>query len=105
MKTWQIGEELCDMHYGLPTKSGYPERVPLETRNHIRFYIKDYAWIETLLQSVGVKDAWYCNKMAVVLSERKGDYDGWMVAAYCYDGMTAGIFEFMEKRDVAAGTV
>lgn len=94
VKTWRIGDVVCDMHYGLPNTSWYPECVPLETKDHMRFAVDGSSGVLCfLLNQVGLK-MHYTNKMAVVVG-----YDGdWIVAAYSYDNRHFGMFKFCNKE-------
>jgi hypothetical protein len=93
MKTWNVGDVVCDMHYGLPKKSWYPEQVPLETKDHIRTDVPDSSSILNALLSNMDAGRMVTNKMAVVVG-----YDGpWIVAAYSYDNRYFGMFKFCNK--------
>jgi hypothetical protein len=89
-KQWEIGQEVCDMHYGLPEHSGYPERIPLETRKLVKIEVAGSTEIlQLLLRKLGCGPG-YTNKFAVVVG-----YDGqWYKAAYTYDDNYFGMFEF-----------
>ncbi len=97
MKSWKIGDVVCDMHYGLPDHSGYPEKTPLECRNHTRIRTYNSSDVFNLvLQGVGlILDHSYGNKYAVVVDY---GFDGWLTAIYSYDNRCFGTFEFRNQN-------
>ncbi len=92
-KVFALGATVCDMHYGLPTYSGYPERVELEIRSHIQIDLKGSSEVlNRMLDSIGIERIAH-NKIAIVVDYK---FDGWCVAAYSYDDRHFGMFEFRQ---------
>ncbi len=93
---WAIGDQVCDMHYGLPKKEFIPPGVPIETRNHVRVSVRGSTDIlQSILSNTGADSFFYTNKIAVVVESLPS---GWYVAAYSYDNTTLGLFEFRQAR-------
>lgn len=98
-KSFQIGEVVCDMHYGLPEDTGFPEQVPVVCKDHTRVRVPrdgtgSNSVLNALLTAVGVEDQFYTNKMAVVVGVVSSEEHVWYIAAYSYDGTTFGTFKF-----------
>ena len=89
----EIGEVVCDMHYGLPTTTGYPDENPIETRIHTRvdMITGSSKVLKAMLNGLLFKHRPTSNKMAVVVGY---SFEGWHVAAYSYDDRTFGMFQF-----------
>jgi len=93
----EIGDIVCDMHYGTP--SSHRDLYELETRSHIRIDLSerdDCGFFRLMLESVGMEDPIIQNKMAYVVGYGMG---GWYKAAYRYDVHRFGMFEFREKAE------
>ena len=94
-REWALGDEICDMHYGLPDHTwDRGSQIPITTRNHVRLqYLNDaHDLVEKALESSGSLSCFYTNKMAVVVGVPVSD--AWYKVAYSYDCHTFVMFEF-----------
>lgn len=81
-----IGETICDMHYGLPAI--YNDNI-VEVSSHIRLRIDGSTVILTAILAK-ITQKYYINKMAIVVDYSMNGY----IAAYSYDDRHLGLFEF-----------
>jgi len=93
----EIGEVVCDMHYGLPDTVTLHD-VEYETGDLVVVECAGSMVIEALLLSVGI-DRVYTNKMAVVVGESRTGFGGDLVVAYCYDDRRFGMFKLRRHQD------
>ena len=80
MRNWKIGDRVADMHNGL---SEFPHKVTkiIEINNQNPSH-----FIESIIDRPPL------NKLAYVIGENR--YTGDIQAAYTYDGLWTGFFEF-----------
>ena len=90
MVTHEIGDSICDMHYGLPTKDYAGNEI--KVISHIEIECENSTdLLRKLLNGVGFENgSSYTNKIAVVVDWIQL---GW-TCAYSYDGNHFGMFDF-----------
>ena len=93
----EIGEVVCDMHYGLPHTIKLHD-VEYETGDLVVVKCAGSMVLEALLDAVGI-DRVYTNKMAVVVGEQRTGFGGDLVAAYSYDDRRFGMFNLRRRSD------
>ena len=95
----EIGEVVCDMHYGLPPTIKLHD-VAYETGELVVVECAGSMVLEALLDAVGILDVVgidrvYTNKMAVVVGKSRTG----LVAAYSYDDRRFGMFNLRRRSD------
>ena len=98
------GMEVCDMHYGTPSKVWHPdrdvsERVPIEVLKIISIQCHNdgsYDVLRLLLDTVGIPERYmYSNKMAVVIDSNSWENNRPVYkCVWSWDDHRLGFFTF-----------